>query len=362
MRRILNRSAVLVPMAVLLLATAPLAAKKPPASSAQTYDVMVGLEQPHKGAGVNAYFPATVTIHVGDTVHWVQNSNEIHTVTFLDGLPLPELIVPSASVPGADPGVSPLVFNPAAVDPVIPPGGEYAGGLGAHANSGLMGREPGQAGEFELTFTAEGTFGYICLVHGFTMSGEVVVVSEDEAIPSPNQAMAEGKKQMAESLAQIGSVVRAASAQIQPPVTNPDGSTTHHVWIGYADGQIDLMRFFPNKLTVRPGDTVIWEMSPWNEAPHTVTFLNGDPEPGLVIPVPQPSGPPLLYANPTVFFPQQPSSDLTRDGFYSSGVMDPVPGTTFELGIGDMTPGLQRYICLLHDSSGMEGVLMVVPR
>lgn len=342
----------------LLFATSPLAAKKPPASSARTYDVMVGFEQPHKGVGVNAYFPAAVTIHAGDTVRWVQNANEIHTVTFLAGAEPAPLIVP-ADEAGVPPTPSPLLFNPVAVNPAGPADGLYDGTT--YANSGLMGREPGQIEEFRLTFTTPGTYDYMCLVHGFMMSGQVVVVASDTAIPSANQVMAEGRKQIAESLAHVSAVIRAANAQIQPSVTNLDGSTTHHVWIGYADGQIDLMQFFPDKLTVRPGDTVIWEMSPQNDAPHTVTFLNGEPEPGLVIPVPQPSGPPLLYANPAVFFPTLPSTELTRNGFYNAGVMNPIPGTTFELVIGDMKPGLEPYICLLHDSSGMEGVLMVVP-
>jgi len=103
-------------------------------------------------------------------------------------------------------------------------------------------------------------------------------------------------------------------------------------------------------------------MSPHNDAPHTVTFLNGAPEPELVIPVAQPSGSILLYANPEAFFPYQPSTDLTRSGIYNSGVMNPVPGTTFELTIGDMWPGLEPYLCLLHDTSGMKGELIVVPK
>jgi plastocyanin len=347
----------LVLLAGLLFAAAPAMADKPVVSSTQTYEVLVGFEQSNKGVGVNAYFPETVTIHVGDTVRWLQNSNDIHTVTFLAGTEPAPLIVPAASL-GFPSDPSPLLFNPLAVNPAGPADGVY-NGVG-YANSGLMGREPGQVAEFSLTFSAAGTFDYLCLVHGVMMSGRVVVVAPDVAIPSPNQAMAEGRQEIAEYLSQVPAVMRAAKEQIQPLVTNPDGTTTHHVWIGYADGQIDLMQFFPDKLTVRPGDTVIWEMSPQNDAPHTVTFLNGEPEPDLVIPVER-NGSLLLYANPAVFFPQLPSPELTRSGIYSSGVMEPIPGTTFELVIGDMKPGLEPFLCLLHDSSGMEGVLMVVP-
>lgn len=112
---------------------------------------------------------------------------------------------------------------------------------------------------------------------------------------------------------------------------------------------------------MHPGDTVIWEMSPANGAPHTVTFLNGEPAPGLFIAIPQPSGPPLLYLDPGTLFPYQPGPELTRSGIYNSGVMQPIPGTSYSLVIGDVTPGPEPYLCLLHDESGMKGSLIVLP-
>jgi plastocyanin len=307
------------------------------------------------GIGINAYFPGCVTIHVGDTVHWQQNSNEIHTVTFLAGTTAGALIIPATEA-GAP---SPLLFNPVAVNPAVPADGLYDGTT--YANSGLMGREEGQVQEFSLTFTKEGTYDYLCLVHGSMMSGQVVVATCDTAIPSPLGVIAAGRKQIAEKSIQVPAVQRAAEAQIEPPVKNPNGTLTHHVMIGYMEGQIALMQFFPDLLAVRPGDTVVWEMSPHNDMPHTVTFLNGEPEPSLVIPVLQPSGPPLLYANPAVFFPSEPSPMLTREGIYNSGVMDPVPGTTYTLTIGNMIFGPEHYICLLHDTSGMTGTLIILP-
>ena len=94
----------------------------------------------------NANFPGKVTIHVGDTVHWVQNSIEIHTVTFLDGTPAPSLIVP------ADPNpVSPLMLNPAVAFPT-PGNSTMAQG---YANSGVMSNAPGQPRTYDLTFTQQ---------------------------------------------------------------------------------------------------------------------------------------------------------------------------------------------------------------
>jgi plastocyanin len=364
MTRLLAQAAVLLASVGLVLPTLTWAAKKPSTPSAQTYTVLVGLEKSNEGIGVMAYFPRSVTIHVGDTVHWVQNSNEIHTVTFLDGVPLPELLLPSATVPGADPAVSPLVFNPAVVQQSPLSGSEYSGGIGAFANSGVMGREPGQVQEYDLTFTAEGTFGYVCVVHGFVMSGEVVVVGGGQAIALPNQALAEGRKQMAEALSLVPGVVRDAADQVVPPETNEDGTLTHTVMVGYreivtasyGEAQIDLMQFFPNKLTVRPGDQVTFEISPEDVAPHTVTFLNGAKEPPLAVFV---GG--FLYLNSEVVLPSGPAV-LTRTGIFNSGLLLPGSGASHSLEIGDMKPGLEHFFCLLHNSSGMRGELMVVPR
>jgi plastocyanin len=364
-KRHLSSFAVLLAISTsLFLPSMTLAAKKLSDPSPQTYTVMVGLEQSKLGIAVNAYFPQTVTIHAGDTVHWVQNTNEIHTVTILGGIFPPDLLSPSAEVPGADPTISPLAFTPFVVEQSPSSGSEFSGGLGGHANSGIMGREPGQVEEYDLTFTTEGTFGYYCIVHGFIMSGEVVVVSDDVRIPSPKQVTAQARREMAEALSLVPGVVMNASEQVVPPEMNDDDTVTHTIMLGYseivtasyADLEIDLLQFFPKRLTVRPGDIVDFVMSEYNTAPHTATFLNGAEEPPLTE---FKNG--FLYLNSEVVFP---SGDdvLTRSGIFSSGLMLPVPpGTTYSLEVGNMKPGLQQFLCLLHDGSGMKGELMVVP-
>ena len=167
---------------------------------------------------------------------------------------------------------------------------------------------------------------------------------------------------MAEALSLVPPVVRDAAGQIAAPVLNDDGTVTHTVMLGYSETvtasygnvQIDLMQFFPDKLQVRPGDTVTFEMSSANIAPHTVTFLNGAEEPALTV-----FAGGYLYLNPDVFFPSG-GDVLTRTGMFSSGLMLPIPGTSYSLVVGDMKPGLERFICLLHDSSGMEGKLTIL--
>ena len=360
--RTFNVTVLLIVLTCLFLPSRTFAAKKLSDPSPQTYTVMVGLEQSSLGIGINSYFPRTITIHTGDTVHWMINLNEIHTVTILGGIFPPDLLSPSADL-GADPAISPLVFTPFVVEQSPLSGSEFGGGLGAHANSGIMGREPGQVEEYDLTFTTEGTFGYYCIVHGFAMSGEVIVVSSDEAIPSPKQAAAEGKKEIAEALSLVPGVVMNSSEQVVPPEMNNDGTLTHTVMVGYSeivtasygDLEIDLMQFFPKRLTVRSGDIVDFVMSEYNTAPHTATFLNGAEEPPLAV---FENG--FLYLNSEVIFPSG-GDVLTRNGIFSSGLMLPIPGTTYSLEIGNMKPGLLRFLCLLHDGSGMKGELMVLP-
>jgi len=359
----IKRSLILTIVMVLALASlqvtpafASVDAAASQASTAMTFDVLVGYENSNKGVDVMAYFPDTVTIHKGDTIHWIQNSNEIHTVTFLAGADLVNfpLIVPA--VAGA-PAV--LMFNPADVFPASPADGMYDGTT--FANSGLMGMEEGQVKEFSLTFTQEGEFDYVCLIHGAMMSGKIVVVGDDESIKSPNQVAAQGNKQIAKQLAMVSMVYKDANAMSQEPVDNMDGSMTYYVMLGYAEGQIMLMDFFPQQLVVSPGDTIVWWFPPDNETPHTVTFLNGADAPPLTE-LYESGGQFYILINNDFLFPSNLGEPLTREGVYSSGLMNPLPppAPEYTLVIGDIV-GLVRYECMLHDESGMVGTITVVP-
>jgi plastocyanin len=325
-----------------------------PSNTPQTYTVIVGAEIVNRGVTVQAFFPAELHIHVGDTVVWKQNTHEIHTVSFLAGAPVPELLVP---VPGGPPGA--MMLNPQVAFPAAPQDGQYDGTT--YANSGIMSTDDGQPTQFTLTFTRSGSFDYICIVHGMAMSGKIVVEDASVQVPSPKKASIIGKIEMRSLLKQGMKVFSQGAAQVKPPQKNPDGTWTYFVTVGYAKGQFDIMYFYPKKLIVHPGDTVQWDFSAMNMAPHTITFLNGADEPPFVIPQPQPSGPPLLLINPAVALPQNADQPLTRTGIYNSGLIDPAHPQSFSLNIGDVT-GKIDYMCLLHDASGMVASLIVVPR
>jgi plastocyanin len=359
--RALRLSVVALAAALLIVFANVAIAGAAPSHSPRTYKVLVGAENARRGIDVMAYFPSDVRVHVGDTVHFVQNSFEIHTVTFLGGAQLPELILPAAIL-GLPPTPSPLVFNPVAMTRTASP--VSLANTTTWANSGVMGKETGQFRTFDVTFTAQGTYTYVCVVHGMMMSGKVTVVGAGTSIASPNQVTAIAHRQIARQFAKAPHVLHEARKQIQSPTKNVDGTMTHQIMVGYSKGLIDLMRFFPRRVNVRPGDKVVWTLSPSNRAPHTVTFLNGQPEPPLIDLVTPPGGTAVPYVAAGTFFPSMPTPELTRTGLYSSGlVTPPPPGTgSWSIVVGDVTSGPLRYICLLHDASGMRGTLQVLPR
>jgi plastocyanin len=149
--------------------------------------------------------------------------------------------------------------------------------------------------------------------------------------------------------------------QVIPPTHNTDGTTTYHVVVGYSSGVVDVMRFFPSQLNVHPGDTIVWTLSTADVAPHTVTFLNGNPEPGLTLVV-QPPTPPLILLNPAVLFPSPnvtSGSLLNKTDFFNSGLLNPgTPATSFSIKVGNFTGSLP-FLCMLHDTSGMKGRVIV---
>jgi plastocyanin len=337
-----------------LLAPAAAYAAPPHTTGPHTYTVLVGAERVSSGIDVMAFFPDTLRIHVGDTVVWKQNSHEIHTVTFLAGTPLPELLVPAP--------IGGLMINPQAAFPTAPANGQYDGST--YANSGVMSTDPGQPTEFSLTFTHTGTYSYICIVHGAMMSATIEVVDSSVPVQSPALVSKLAKHDIRSRIVEGIHLQRVAKSQVPAVQKNPDGSKTYTVLIGYSRGQIDLMGFFPGQLIVRPGDTVNFTLSNTNEAPHTVTFLNGGPDIPFITPVPDPSnpsGPPLLLINPDVLAPINPGQPLTTSGVFSSGLLAPGGPDTYSLTIGNIS-GTIPYECLLHDTSGMTGVIKVVSK
>jgi plastocyanin len=347
-------------MLLLISCAAVSAASEPVAkinqsSMAQNYTVLVGGNDSAYNAELQGFFPQNITIHVGDKVTWKQNTMDIHTVTFTGGMnKTPDFIIP---VPGEN---GSLMINPMVAFPAAPADGMYNGST--YANSAVMGPGETQPKNFSLTFTEAGTYRYVCVVHaGENMTGQVTVENASVSVPTPLQASAQGQKEL-DALRSLTKPLHAeAMASAPKPEQNENGTTTYHVNVGFGQGQVHLEAFFPDKINVHPGDTVVWMLSKSDTEPHTITFLNGAKEPELFLARPQPQGPPLIVFNPQVQLPQNASMPLTDEGVYSSGFLDPtMPGPhTFTLKIGNNTSGTLQFVCLLHDDMNMKGELMV---
>jgi plastocyanin len=186
------------------------------------------------------------------------------------------------------------------------------------------------------------------------MSGTINVVANSVEVKSPSDVAEQAAHQVTVALARGRALIGTAMSQVPAPVHNADGTTTRTVLIGFSKGATELMHFFPSKLVVHPGDTVNFMFSKTNDAPHTVTFLNGHADIPLTVPG-------SLFLNPAVLNPSNPGVPFNATDLFSSGLLVPgSPFTSFSLKIGNVS-GSFTFQCLLHDTSGMVGVLKVVP-
>jgi len=291
-----------------------------------------------------AFFPGEITINAGDTIFFdFGQMPGFHTVTFpAVGEEPPAFQMPDPAATPAAAGEPPtLVYNPEAAFPV---GGETYDGT-ALVNSGVVFFREGAP--FSVTFPEPGEYEYLCIPHAAVMRARVIVQEAGSELPMEQadyDALAE------EQLATILDAGRAAVEEYAGAGATPgaDGATVHEVAVGVngADGQAQVLRFLPEELEVKAGDTVRWVHRSAHE-PHTVTFLGGEEAPEDVIFEPQPAGPPRLLQNNMTLFPQ--GGDVYNgEGFTNSGFMgDPLPGGT-EYQLTFDTPGEYGYYCILH--------------
>jgi plastocyanin len=254
------------------------------------------------------------------------------------------------------------MVNPAAA---FPAGGSTYDGTG-YFNSGLSGPS---APPYVLTFTAPGTYEYLCLFHPVPMKGTVTVQEQGAAYPHDQAAYDQMGAEQAARLLDEGRALIAQHEAAATPAPAADGTTVWEVAAGVGGERVEADRFLPGELTISVGDTVRWTNRS-QHLPHTVTFLGGEEPPELLLVEPQEGGPPKLALNPVVAEPAGgPTYD--GDGFTNSGYLgrelpefyEEFPrNPTYELTFS--TPGQYRYYCVIHaggpdDSHGMTGTIIV---
>jgi plastocyanin len=301
-----------------------------PAFGAQ-WHATVGAQSHDKGRQALAFLPNEIWIHVGDSISWTFNADDIHTVTFLtDGQVRPPFDV---GCPG---------FSPS--------GATFDGSTCVSAPPSVT------AGTFSVLFPTAGNYKLVCLVHE-DMTGTIHVL--DTSVPLPHEQ---------------SFYDREAARQAQDLLSAPDLLSGHHhdnsakavtVGIGKivanAGGHdtVSIMRFVEPELVIHAGATVEWTNHD-PITPHTITF---GIEPANPIP---PAGNFTVDVDGALHATIASSSDSVHSGFIISAPQEriglpqaPLGPTRFRITF--TTPGVYPYICALHDNLGMKGRIIVLP-
>jgi plastocyanin len=303
-------------------------------SAAQTLTMSAGAESSGGDVQLNEFAPTQIAVTVGDTVTWKLNSTEFHNILFLGGAPAPEFVLA---------GPEGVFVNPAAAFPV---GGPSYDGSG-QAGSGLLNK----GDSWSLTFSKAGSYTYLCAIHA-GMGGTVNVVPPGQTADTQAAVDARTTSQVNSELAvkAVPAIMSNVGAlQVEGAVAGIAG--------GVQNGLADIQRFLPQRVTIHQGEALTWVWKT-TDTPHTVTFLGGQKAPDVVMPVPQPNGPPKLQLNPAMLAPAGNATQWDGGSYLNSGFLQPMPGQpapTFTVRFD--APGSYDYVCLLHE--GMVGTIVV---
>lgn len=187
------------------------------------------------------------------------------------------------------------------------------------------------------------------------MDATIVVKPQEEDVAlTPEAAVAAAMDQLFR-LDLVGRALplilkEAEAVQIEPGV--------HEVAAGTGDGRVEVVRFFPQTITIRAGEAVRW-VNADPESPHNVVFYPGGtpPAPGQPLPPEVPEG-----FNQFMVVPGETYSGAE---FINSGVMwnearfQPLSvGDSFRLQF--TTTGIYQYVCSIHSALNMAGTIVVV--
>jgi plastocyanin len=289
-----------------------------------------GAESNNHGRQALAFLPNEIWIHAGDSISWTFNTDEIHTVTFLDeGQVRPPF-------PVGCPGFSPsgAIFD----------------------GSTCVTSPPFVSGQtFSVLFPTAGNFKLVCLVHE-DMTATIHVL--DTSVPLPHEQ---------------SFYDRQAARQAQDLLSAPDLLSNHHhggnqvaVGIGKVvatpggHDTVSLLRFVEPELVIHAGQTVEWGNND-PVTPHTITFgeePEGNPAP--------PSGNVSVDADGARHATISSPADDVHSGFIVSAPQERIglpqaPLGTTRFRVTFTNPGVYPYICALHDDLGMKGRIIVLP-
>ncbi len=335
----------------------------PQADGSTLWRVKVGDMKMDAPVELHAFFPGEITVAVGDSIWFDFGAMPMfHTVTFPSGGEVPPLLIPDPEVAtDATPAGPPkLILNP---DMLFPAGGPDYDGT-TYTNSGIdIFMDPTQPVIF--TFTAEGSFDYLCVPHGSVMVGKVNVVAAGGTLPMDQAGYdAAAADQMAEWYAQGDAEMATYAEAVATP--REDGTTLWEVAVGAGGAtNVRVQAFLPHDLTIAAGDTVKWVNRSEGE-PHTVTLVGSDTEPPEDSTVEQfADGRPKLVQNMQTFLPQG-GTTFSGTGYANSGFLGiPQLNLPMEYELTFDTPGDYIPYCALHGNAAgerMASKLTVTPK
>ena len=296
-----------------------------------------------------AFFPANVTVRVGDRVRFLPNAYHSVDLPPRGGERL-QYAVPSGRATGVPDaagrqfwfrGFETFVLHPRLKPSTGPRTWSYDGTK--RINSGLP--SPEGAKPMTVRFTRRGSYTYFCNVHS-RMQGSVRVVSRARRVPT---SAGERTRASREVRAAIRTAQRLARKRALP--------RTIHVGRS-GRGGVERLAFGPAALTVPAGTAVTFRVTTGSRVAHTATTGPGSPsEPGSYLGdlalAPQGSS-----LNLAIAFPSEPPTvgtvNLTPrshgNGFWNSGVMDgvassPTPGQSR---VRFSERGTYRFFCMVH--------------
>ena len=359
------------------------------ATAQATYDVQIG--QFLRGAPAESmrFFPASLTVHPGDVLHFT--SEGFHTATLLpagigaddwvqdysSGLDEPwSLFVADPDEPQGNVKANNRVLfptDPACGAPDAPCEFDGSGNpVDGVLNSGIPLAGPL---DFSVEVTADpgDTFWVICLIHP-KMQMRVRVVGGGEGTSDPGQIAQETEQQVARDTDHA----RALHARLDSKRTShktPGGGRVWDAWAGFDTQYLSLRAFYPGVLKINRGDRVRWHFDALYFEDHTVTGPNSralqiagqsfvpvcDPDGDVG---PGPDNPPETEEPPFCNDPAQLEFDIPanfvlphgngrvtrRKDFESSGVLGAnVPGPeSYDLTFPRRLDGPYKYLCLIH--------------
>lgn len=260
----------------------------------QTWQVAVGNTGPESHQyGFNAYYPEHLQVHAGDTITFSINApaEEYHTVDLLRARSIPEVVYTGQAGGFAYPdtaaagGLQRSIFFG---EPATPCGRasqapcSFDGTSSINSGALLSTAVAGAAGSKSFTANvastaATGTYFFLCLVHGPTMSGSFDVVPASERVQSAESLRADAQRAYEVDVEHLVGSERDISMPGVSVNSNGTRSWSIAAGSGTADGRLGVYQFGVRNLVVNQGDTVTWTNEGGIGDQHTISGFGSRP-------------------------------------------------------------------------------------